>query len=103
MPNLTMSIPHQLGRVEAKRRIEQYAAQMLQQYGHLLGQVTQRWNGDTLEFLLVSAGQSVTGQIIVEEQVVRVEIALPWIFTMLTGTVKQQVEQQGRLLLGHQP
>ena len=42
-------------------------------------------------------------QIIVEEQMVRVEVALPWLFAMLAGSVKQQVEQQGRLMLGHQP
>jgi putative polyhydroxyalkanoate system protein len=98
-----MSIPHQLGRAEAKRRIQEQAAQAQQQYGSLLGQVNQRWTGDTLDFMVLAAGQSVTGQVIVEEQVVRVAIALPWMFALLAGAVKQKVEHQGQLLLGRQP
>jgi hypothetical protein len=103
MPNLTMSIPHQLGRAEAKRRIQEQAAQAQQQYGNLLGQVNQRWTGDTLDFMVLAAGQSVTGQVTVEEQVVKVAIALPWMFALLASAVRQKVEHQGQLLLGHQP
>jgi hypothetical protein len=35
----------------------------------------------------------------VEEQVVRVEVPLPWPLTMLAGNVKQVLEQEGRKLL----
>jgi putative polyhydroxyalkanoate system protein len=103
MPNLTVSIPHQLGRAEAKRRIESGLAHILQQYGGMLGHVEQHWEGDTLELSVTAMAQTVTGRARVEEQVVNLEMALPWMLSMLAGRLKQGIEQQGRALLGHKP
>ena len=102
MPNLTISIPHQLGRTEAKRRIGEQASQLQSQHGGLFERVEQRWDGDTLHFLIAAAGQSVSGTAHVTEQAVNLDIALPWMLALLAGTVKNQIEQQGRKLLGHQ-
>jgi putative polyhydroxyalkanoate system protein len=101
MPNLTISIPHQLGRAEAKRRIADQASQLQSQQGSMLERLEQRWEGDTLHFLVAAVGQSVSGTLHVTEQTVNLDIALPWILAMLAGTVKKQIEQQGRNLLGH--
>ena len=101
MPNLTLSIPHQLTRAEVKRRIQDQIAHLQQQHGNLVGQVEQRWDGDTLTFAVHAAGQKVTGEVFVEDQAVRLEVALPWMLSVLAGSVKQQIEQRGRLLLGH--
>ena len=102
MPNLTISIPHQLGRDEAKRRLSEGASQLLSQQGGLLGRVEQRWDGDTMHFLVAAAGQSVSGTAHVTEQTVNLDIALPWMLSLLAGTVKKQIEQQGHKLLGHE-
>lgn len=101
MPNLTISIPHQLGRAEARRRIGEQAAQLQSQHGGMLERVEQRWEGDTLHFLVAAVGQSVSGTAHVTEQTVNLDIALPWMLSLLAGTVKKQIEQQGRNLLGH--
>lgn len=103
MPNLTASIPHQLGRAEARRRMESGLSQMVQQYGSMVGHVQQRWEGDTLHLSVTALTQTVSGTARVEEQAVHLEIALPWVLSMLTGQVKQAIEQQGRALLGHKP
>ena len=97
MANLTMSIPHQLPRAEAKRRVEELVRQFEQQSG--LGHVTQRWEGDTLHFTLSAMGMSASGQVFVEDQAVRLDVALPWPFSMLAGNLKKQIEQEGRKLL----
>jgi putative polyhydroxyalkanoate system protein len=102
MPNLTISIPHQLGRAEAKRRIGEQASHLQNQHNGLLERVEQRWEGDTLHFLVAAVGQSVSGTAHITEQTVNLEIALPWMLSLLAGTVKKQIEQQGRRLLGHQ-
>jgi hypothetical protein len=101
MPNLTLSVPHQLGRAEAKRRLQEALAQAQQQSNNMVGPIEQRWNGDTLDFKVTAMGQTLSGQAVVEEQVVRVEVALPWMLALLAGSVKQQIEQRGRQLLGH--
>jgi putative polyhydroxyalkanoate system protein len=103
MPNLTISIPHQLGRDEAKRRIGELGSHLQGQAGGMLKSVEQRWDGDTLHFVVAAAGQSISGTARVAEQTVNLEVALPWMLSLLAGTVKKQIEQQARDLLGHHP
>jgi putative polyhydroxyalkanoate system protein len=102
MANLKISIPHQLTREEAKRRVGELVRQFQQQYGGL-GQVTQRWEGDTMHFTLAMAGMTTTGQVFVEDQAVRLDIPLPWPLSMLAGSVQQRIEQEGHKLLGPPP
>ena len=102
MSNLTITIPHQLGREEAKRRIREQTSQLLGQPGGLLQRVEQRWEGDTLHFLVAAVGQSVSGTAQFTDRTVQLDIALPWMLAMLAGTMKKQIEQHGRKLLSHQ-
>jgi putative polyhydroxyalkanoate system protein len=103
MPNLTISIPHQLGKAEAKRRIGEQAATLQTQQGGMLERVEQRWDGDTLHFHVGAMGQTLAGSALFTEQTVQLEVALPWMLSMLAGTLKKQIEQQGHKLLGHNP
>ena len=99
MPNLTASIPHQLSREEAKRRIQEKIAEARRQYGHYLTNLQETWVGDRLTFAVTALGQSVSGHLTVEDQAVHLEIALPLFLSFVAGAVKQQIEQQGRKLL----
>jgi hypothetical protein len=99
MPNLTITIPHQLGKEEAKRRISEQSSQLLGEKGGVLEQAEQRWEGDTLHFLFAAVGQSVSGTALFTDQSVHMEVALPWTLAMLAGVLKTQIEQQGGKLL----
>jgi putative polyhydroxyalkanoate system protein len=99
--HLTMSIPHQLTRAEAKRRLQEEIAKVQQQYGGMLGPLEQRWEGDTLHFGVHTAGQAITGQLFVEDKVVRLDVVLPWMLAVLAAPVKNLIERQGQNLLGH--
>jgi putative polyhydroxyalkanoate system protein len=101
MPNLTINIPHQLGRAEAKRRIQEQIQQLRQQHGAMLSKLEERWTGDRLDFTVVVLAQTLTGWAFVEDQAVRLEVELPWMLAVLAGPVKHRIEQQGRNLLGH--
>jgi putative polyhydroxyalkanoate system protein len=100
MPDLTVAIPHQLTRSEAKRRIEEGVAQLQQQYHTTLGQLTRTWNGDTMDFTLHVMAMTLPGQLHVEDQVVRINVTLPWALAMLAESMKPMIEQEGRKLLG---
>jgi hypothetical protein len=100
MPNLTLSVPHNLSRAEVKRRIQEHIALVQQQYGQVIGTVEQRWIGDRLDFAVVALRQRIAGWLAIEDTVVRVEIELPWMLGLLAGAVRQQLEHQGRQLLG---
>jgi putative polyhydroxyalkanoate system protein len=101
MSNLTVNIPHQLTREEARRRIQDEIDQLRRQHAGLLSRLDDRWMGDRLDFTLVALGQTVTGHAIVEDTSVHLEVVLPWMLAMLAGPVKERIEHEGRNLLGH--
>jgi putative polyhydroxyalkanoate system protein len=101
MQNLTINIPHQLSREEARRRIQGQIDQLRQQHGGMLSRLEDRWTGDRLDFTAAAMGVTVSGWAVVEDNVVRLEVVLPWLLAALAGPVKQRIEQQGRNLLGH--
>lgn len=96
---IVVSIPHELGRAEARRRIDEGVGQLTRQIG-AVGELTRAWQGDTLSFSLQAIGQTVTGTMAVGEREVRLEIELPGIFAMVAGKVKSRLRDEGQLLLG---
>jgi putative polyhydroxyalkanoate system protein len=96
---VVVSIPHELGRMEARRRIEAGVGQLTSQVG-AVGELRQAWEGDTLRFSLQAIGQTVTGTIAVAERDVRLEVHLPGIFAMIANKVKGRLQSQGQILLG---
>lgn len=99
MPDMTATIPHQLTREEARRRIQTQLAALRQQHGSMLSALQDTWTGDTMAFSLDAMGQSLSGKLAVDDHAVHISVALPWYLRMLAGTLKSKVEQQGKLLL----
>ena len=99
MPNLTASIPHQLGRAEAKRRIQDHIGALRQEHGSTFTVLQETWKGDTMDFSATAMGQSISGYLTIDENVIHLNVALPWLLSMLAGTVKQKLEQQVTHLL----
>ncbi len=99
MPDMTATIPHQLTRAEAKRRIQEQVGVVRTQYGAMLTNLQETWTGDAMAFSLDAMGQSISGRLTVDDQAVHVTVALPWFLSMMAATLKPRIEQQGRLLL----
>ena len=100
MQNLTASVPHRLGRAEAKRRIQDGLGQLRRQYGTWLHDLRESWQGDRMDFTASALGQAFTGNLTVDDTAVHVEVALPWILDMLVEPIRQQIQQHGQKLLG---
>lgn len=96
---VVVSIPHDLGRAEARRRIEEGVERLTGQMG-AVGELRQSWTADVLSFSLQAIGQTVTGTIAVAEGEVRLEVNLPGIFAMIAGKVRGRLQTEGRNLLG---
>ena len=99
MSNLTASVPHQLTRAEAKRRIQDQVGTLRYQHGSMFSELRGTWTGDRMDFVATAMGQSVSGHLTVEDRAVEVDVALPWLLTMLAGAVKQGIEQQVKHVL----
>jgi len=95
---IVVEIPHELGRAEARRRIEDGLGRLTGQIGGV-GELAHTWNGDRLGFSLQAIGQTVTGNVDVEERVVRLEVMLPGIFAMVANKLKGRLRDEGQVLL----
>lgn len=95
---IVVNIPHELGRAEARRRIDEGVTSLTHQIG-AVGEVKRAWQGDTLAFSMQAIGQTVTGTIAVEEREVRLEVVLPGIFAMVANKLKGRLQNEGQVLL----
>ena len=96
---LVISIPHQLGRAEARRRIEAGFGKVIRHLPGSNGTPSERWDGDRLIFSVAAAGQTVSGVILVLDAEVKMEIDLPGFLRLIAGGLKQRLQKAGQLLL----
>jgi len=96
---ITISIPHQLGRAEARRRIETGFVKIVGQLPGGAGQCSQRWEGDRLTFRVSALGQAISGVVDVLDAVVTMQLELPGVLGMIAGGLKGRLQQAGQLLL----
>jgi putative polyhydroxyalkanoate system protein len=96
---LLVSIPHRLGRLEARRRVDSGIGRLRSELNTLLSGLDYQWEGDTLNFVGSAMWQRITGRIEVLDDVVRVEIDLPWIMQLMRETVAKQLRGRGVAML----
>ncbi len=96
---LKVEIPHQLGRAEARRRIESGFGNLARQLPGGAGVCTQRWDGDRLTFSIAAMGQTMPGTIDVLDTVVAIEIELPGLLGRIASAFRGRLQTAGELLL----
>ena len=95
-----ISIPHQLGRDEARRRIAEGFDKIGGQIGPAAAKALKTsWTGDRMDFAVKAMGQSVTGNVDVQEACVVMEVMLPAVLAAMAGMVKDRVQHEGQLML----
>ncbi|HET9646164.1 MAG TPA: polyhydroxyalkanoic acid system family protein [Burkholderiaceae bacterium] len=92
-------MPHQLGRVEARRRIEAGFSNVIRQFPGSGRAYSERWDGDRLTFSVAAMGQTITGLVTVLDAAVTMEIELPGVLGILAGGFKGRLHKAGQLLL----
>lgn len=95
---ITLTIPHELGRAEAHRRIDAGFGDLSRHLGGV-GQVSKTWDGDRLNFSFSAVGQAISGVIDVADSSIRLEVLLPGLLGMIAGKVKGRLQKEGQLLL----
>jgi hypothetical protein len=96
---LTVRIPHQLGRAEARRRIETGFAKMLHGLPGGTAPCSERWEGDRLVFSVGALAQTISGVIDVGDTAVTMEIQLPGVLGLIASGFKSRLQKAGQLLL----
>jgi Putative polyhydroxyalkanoic acid system protein (PHA_gran_rgn) len=95
---LVVSIPHRLGREEARRRLKtgltRAAASM-----PVLKVDEEKWDGDRMIFRVRALGQAAGGHVDVEDDHIRVEVTLPWLLQRFAEVAQATIKNRGKLLL----
>jgi len=94
-----VSIPHQVGKDEAVRRLKTGLGGVRTSYGHLFSIDEEVWTGDSLQFLVSAIGQAVSGTIDVAEDHVTLQVYLPWLLAKIAEAVQPLIRKEGTLLL----
>ena len=102
-PPLVVSIPHRLGRLEAKRRLDSGISRLRPELAGLISTLDCSWDQDRLNFNVSAMWQTITGAIDVLDDAVRIEIHLPWMMSLLADTVAKQVRGRGIAMLEKPP
>ncbi len=97
--NVTVSIPHRLGKQEACNRLKAGITKARGEFASLMTVEEENWTGDRLAFRVASLGQRCSGTIDVEEDHVKLEVTLPWLLAKAAETIKGLVKNKGTLLL----
>lgn len=95
---IVSEIAHQLGREEARRRIDEGIGDIADM---IPGGVVNayHWEGDTMHFSVGALGQTLQCRLDVRDAVVIATIELPGFLGPFAGTIRKQLEKQGPKLL----
>jgi len=96
---LFVSIPHRLGKDEAKRRLQSGLGSARANFGHLFTVQEETWSGDNLVFRLTALGQAVSGTIDVRDDCVNLQVVLPWLLAKVAETIQPLIRREGTLML----
>jgi hypothetical protein len=96
---ITVTLPHDLGEEEVKRRLAHGIADARSKYPNYLQNARETWNGNTMEFAASAMGQTVTGRVQVEPRQVHIHVDLPMLLAVVAGKFLPRIEEEGRKLL----
>ena len=101
---VTVTLSHDLGLEEARRRFREGAGKLQEQLaGGMMFKFSENWETeDRLTFTAKGLGQTITGEIDIFPEHVRITAMLPGVLAAIAETIAGRVEKQGKLLLEKQ-
>jgi hypothetical protein len=100
---ITISIPHKHSTEEVKSRLANAIADARGKHPTIFAGARETWTGNRMDFTFSAMGQTATGDIVIEPNVVHLHLNLPWVLAMLAERIKPQLEAEGRKLLDAPP
>ena len=97
---ITVSVPHKLGKAEARHRIETGLGKVGNQQ---FATVNERWTGDRMDFDIKAMGQTVAGAATLFEDRVDLEVKLPWILKAFADKLRPMLQKHGSEVLKRLP
>jgi len=99
MPNLNVSVPHNLSTDEATSRIKNLLRQALEQYGQSVKDLQEQWRDNGGDFSFEVMGFKVNGAFDVQPRAVEVTGDLPLAASMFKGRIESAIKERLASLL----
>lgn len=96
---LTVTLPHELGKAEAKRRLTDGLAYIHSRFGDKVSITENRWTDDRLSFTVSAMKQTASGTVDVEERHVTLVVTLPFLLAMVAEKAQSLIRREGTLML----
>ncbi|MBN2022686.1 MAG: polyhydroxyalkanoic acid system family protein [Pirellulales bacterium] len=94
MPQLSVSVPHALGREEALRRLRNESDVAKSAFGDRVRDLVEDWGNDGMSFRFSAMGMAVEGNVAVEEAAVTTTAKLPLAAMMFKGLIEQRLRDR---------
>ena len=99
MPKIDLSVVHNLGQEEAKKRISSLIADSRVRFAGRVSNMAESWNGYVDVFSFDAMGFSVNGKLDVQSTQVLIELNLPWAAYPFKARIEQEILTHARELL----
>lgn len=99
MPVIKISVPHQLGADEAKKRITKLLGETKAQYGDKISDLEESWADNCGQFRFKAMGFSVSGILQVESSQVQGELNLPFAALPFKSKIESDLTTRAKALL----
>jgi putative polyhydroxyalkanoate system protein len=94
MPKFGVTVPHKLGKENARSRLEQLIQILEKKYEGKVSDIDQSWDGDTLRFRVKTFGIQLSGNIAVSDNELKLDGELPFAAMMFKGKIESDFKEQ---------
>lgn len=95
MPKFGAEVPHELGREEAQKRLQDFAENVRTLYQGQVSELVETWDDEgNLQFAFSVLGLKIDGNLVVEENSASVVGTLPFAAIVFKGKVEQEIRNQ---------
>jgi hypothetical protein len=99
MPSFSTEVAHSLGRETAKKRLESFLGRAAEVYKDQVRELSGEWDGDTLNFQMRTYGFQITGDLLVEEERVKMDGQLPFAAVAFRGKIEKSFAKELQRML----
>ena len=99
MPKFVTSVPHGLSQEEATERVKRFLERIREKYGEQVSDLQEEWGENRGSFSFKTYGFNVKGNLLVEQEQVKVEGDLPFAAMMFKGRIESTIKENLERLL----
>jgi hypothetical protein len=99
MPTVNISVPHNLGKDEAKRRLQGFISDAKIKFKDKTSDVRENWTEDRNDFGFHAMGMTVAGSMQVHPSTVNIRLDLPFIASPFKGAIEREITDKAQQIL----